>query len=669
MPKQNRPTINTELLTPAHQQKIGKIYEEVRHMIDLRNLTYRQFNDRTLKSYIDDSDKRLNAYVPSSDKEDWQANVALPTVRDKLKRILSGYSLTVPELKVTAGRITGELDVASIDRGEIAQKLVKSSYLENENPVIENFWEAWEMAARGTCIKYEGYLNTTFKQKFIKSYDPVTGIVEEDEREVTVDDKCISYLVPLTELYISDFYIHDIQDQPAIAWITYRSLEQFKYEFKKYKNADKVKNSQGLRENTSSFYKQDHWGKTDRAGKEKVEIIRYYNRLEDKYIIIANGIILAETPLLWQFNGKKVYPFAKAVLEPFEGKHFFYGKSFPDIMMGQYDLLNAYFNSTMDKGFKNLNPPTLIGRVNQDAFDLEDELLSTDTKIYVDDINQVKPMPIDQVSQADVAMIELLARGIEDSVPSMPHLMQGKEATAREVVITEERMKELRNIYHEMLVDLWRQKYQIRLANIMLSYPVPKTVYENGKTEKIYKTFVIENAMLDKDTKERGILAVQFRRLSKAEKREAELDMAAEKKAMATKGVNYRKIILDPGYFDGFRYKMTVIPESLHRTSMARLQATILEELATVATYFPQVFIANQKEYFEDVAKAYGRDPVHMVDQAEAMSQEQPAPMEEGGAPMPTSGMPEQTSPISIWENYFYSYYFASLTNLKVMPI
>lgn len=617
-------------------------------MIDLRNLTYRQFNDRTLKSYIDDSDKRLNAYVPSSDKEDWQANVALPTVRDKLKRILSGYSLTVPELKVTAGRITGELDVASIDRGEIAQKLVKSSYLENENPVIENFWEAWEMAARGTCIKYEGYLNTTFKQKFIKSYDPVTGIVEEDEREVTVDDKCISYLVPLTELYISDFYIHDIQDQPAIAWITYRSLEQFKYEFKKYKNADKVKNSQGLRENTSSFYKQDHWGKTDRAGKEKVEIIRYYNRLEDKYIIIANGIILAETPLLWQFNGKKVYPFAKAVLEPFEGKHFFYGKSFPDIMMGQYDLLNAYFNSTMDKGFKNLNPPTLIGRVNQDAFDLEDELLSTDTKIYVDDINQVKPMPIDQVSQADVAMIELLARGIEDSVPSMPHLMQGKEATAREVVITEERMKELRNIYHEMLVDLWRQKYQIRLANIMLSYPVPKTVYENGKTEKIYKTFVIENAMLDKDTKERGILAVQFRRLSKAEKREAELDMAAEKKAMATKGVNYRKIILDPGYFDGFRYKMTVIPESLHRTSMARLQATILEELATVATYFPQVFIANQKEYFEDVAKAYGRDPVHMVDQAEAMSQEQPAPMEEGGAPMPTSGMPEQTSPISI---------------------
>lgn len=633
MKKANRPYVKSELVTPAEQEKIGAIYKDVRNMIDLRNATYRQFNDRTLKSYLDDSDKRLNAYVPTrADKEEWQANVALSTIRDKVKRILSGYSLTVPDLKVTAGRITGELDVASIDRGEIGQKLIRASYLENENPVVENFWEAWEMAAHGTCVKYEGYLNTTFKQKFIKSYNPTTGIVEEDEREVTVDDKCISYLVPLTEFFISDFYIDDVQDQRSVAWITYRSPEQFKYEFRKYKNVDKVKTVGGLNENIHSFY-QDDWGKTDRAGKSKIEIIRYYNKLEDRYVIVANGVILADTPLLWQFNGKKMYPFAKTILEPFSDKHFFYGKSFPDIMTGQYDLLNAYFNSVMDKGFKSLNPPTLIGRVNQDAFDLEDEILTTDTKIYVDDINQVKPMPIEQVSQADVAMIELLARGIEDSVPSMPHLMQGKDATAREVVITEERMQELRNIYHEMLVDLWRQKYQLRLANIMLSYPVQKTIYRDGKTEKIYKTFVIENTYLDKDTKERGILAVQFRKLTKTEKRKAELDMAAEKEAMKKKGINYRKIILDPSFFDGFQYKMSVIPESLHRTSMARLQATVLEELATVATYFPQVFIANQKEYFEDVAKAYGRDPQKMTEQAEAMAQQ--------GAPQ---GIPQESA-------------------------
>jgi len=424
-------------------------------------------------------------------------------------------------------------------------------------------------------------------------------------------------------------------------------LKQFKHEYGQYKNTELVKNSHGLEEDTSSFYHQDSWGATDRAGDKKIEIIRYYNRLQDEYMIVANGILILDAPLLWRFNGRKIYPFAKAILEPFASKHFFYGKSFADMMMGQYDLLNTYFNSTMDKGFKSLNPPTLIGRMNQDSFDLEDELLSTDTKIYVDDINQVKPMPIEQVSQADVAMIELLSKGIEDSVPSMPHLLQGKEATAREVVITEERMKELRNIYHEQLVDLWRQKDAIRLTNIMLSYPIPKKIYRDGKIEEIYKTFVIENTFLDKDTKERGILAIQFRRLSKKEKQEAELDMAAEREAMATKGVNYRKIILDPDFLDGFQYKITIIPESLSKTSMARLQASILEELSTVATYFPQVFIANQKEYFEDVAKAYGRDPSKMTEQAEAMSQQQTEeqPMEGGTQQeMPQQGM-QQINP------------------------
>ena len=43
-------------------------------------------------------------------------------------------------------------------------------------PVIENFWEAWEASSKGTVIKYEGYLRTRQTQKYIKSYDPVTGL-------------------------------------------------------------------------------------------------------------------------------------------------------------------------------------------------------------------------------------------------------------------------------------------------------------------------------------------------------------------------------------------------------------------------------------------------------------------------------------------------------------
>ncbi len=631
--------------TPEQQEKVNKVYKRTREMIDIRNKTYTQFNDRTLKQFIDDSEKRMNAYTPdrgSQGKDDWQANVALPTVRDKLKRVIAGYSLDVAELKVDAFSEDGDISVASINRGDIAKRMVKSSYLENENPVIENFWEAWECSVTGTIIKYEGFLKARIKQKYIKSYEPESGVIEFEEREVDVEDKLISHIVPLTELLIANYYVENIQDQDDLVWLKYLTPERFNHEYGRYHNVDKVKNSGGIKEDVSTFYKKDDWGVPERAGKERIEVLRYYNRLEDEYYIIANGVMLLEAPMLWMFNGVKKYPFAKSILEPFAGRYFFYGKSFPDIMMGQYDLLNTYFNSIMDKGARSLSPATLIGSVNQDLFDLEDSILFNDTKIYVDDVNQVRPMPVDGVSQADVAMIEMLSRGLEDAVPSMPHLMQNKDATAREVVITQERMQELKSIYNETLVELWRQKYELRLANIMTSYPLPKRVVVDGKVKTVYKTFVINNTLVDEETGQRGILAIQFRKLSPKKRRDAEEQASAERMAMETKGIVYRKKILPPDFFNSYTYKIVVSPDSLYRKSQAAQQGTIIEELQVMAQMFPQIFIANQKEYFEDFAKAYDRDPQNALKNLEGMmaqGAEGGAPGEGGGEEAPPQGL------------------------------
>lgn len=639
------------IYNPSEKDKsiISKVYERVKEMIDVRNNQYPEFNNRTLSEYLDDSEKRVNSYIEdkeSQGKEDWQANVALPTIRDKMKRLIAGFALTVPEQTIEARTNSGDIDLDSVDRADIAQKLVTASYTENNNPVIDNYWESWETGVKGTTVIYEGYLKTNVKQKFIKSIDTETGEVDFDEREVNVDDRCISYLVPLTEFFIPTYRISDIQKMPCVAWVKYYDKEMFKYEFGHMKNIDKVEVSSGIQPDVQTFYHREYWSREDRAGEEKIEVIRYYSRIDDEYIIVANGVVIHNSPLLWDINGRKCYPFAKTILEPFGSKHFFYGKSLPDILTGQYDLLNTYFNSTMDKGFKNLNPPTLIGGVNQDAFDLEDELLSTDTKIYVSDVNQIKPMPIDQVSQSDVAMIEMLARGMEDSSPSMPNLMQNKTATAREVVIAEERIREMKATYHEMLVDLWRQKFHLRLANIKTNYPQPRKIYKNGKTEYLYKTFIIENTHLEKSQGVRGTLAVQFRnvsKMSKKEKKELEEEMSATEEAMEQKGIKYKKIILPRGYLDSFVYKISVIPESVHKTSIAKLQVAIQEKLAMLAQFFPEMFMANQETYFEEFAEAYGDDPQKMIQNLEDMKKQ--AQKQQGGARGGARGGPMQREP------------------------
>ncbi|MFW6196238.1 MAG: hypothetical protein ACOC5D_02775 [Thermoplasmatota archaeon] len=642
-----RPPTHIAPLTNEEQVRVNDIYKRVQDMIDLRNQTWRYFNNRTLKQYIDDSEKRLNSYVPSKEsqgKEEWQSNVALPTVRDKIKRIIAGYSLTVPELQVDARKNTGELDLASINRGEIASKLVKASYLESENPVIENFWEAWECAAKGTVIKYEGYVDNTITQKYIKSIDKETGKVEVDEREVDVEDRLISYLMPLEELYISDYHIHDIQDQDEIAWIKKYSKDKFEREFGDYHNAEKVKTSGQLVEDQESFYNEDKW--KGRTQEDEIEVIRYYSKINDEYVVIANGVLLLDAPLLWKFNESKIYPFAKTILEPFSSKNFFYGKSFADIMMGQYDLLNTWFNTIMDKGFKSVNPPLMVGMVNKDMFDYEDMILDSRQKFYVDDVSQVSPMPIEKVSQADVAMIDILSQGIEESMPSLPELLRDKEATAREVVLTSERLQEMSVIYKENLVDLWRQKYQIRLSNIMTVYSNPKKIYKDGDVEEIYKTFVINDTIIDEESGDVGMLAIQFMDVPESEKGKMRRELEAEKEAMKSKGINYKKKIIKPDYFNSYEYQIHVSPKSLRRESQAKKQAMLIEELQLAAQFFPIVFQQNQENYLRRFAEAYevdGEELVGAYRQAmEAQQKAQGAQGAQGAQEEPQEGQPQE---------------------------
>ncbi len=625
---------------------ILSVYKKLDEMVEERNRTYPQFNDRTLLGFIDDNEKRLNSYIQtkdSQDKEEWQANVALPTIRNKMKRMIAGFSLQVPDLEVQA---FGENNRLDFNRADTAKWLIKGSYIQEENPVLENFWEAWECAEKGTVIKYEGYLKTRFKQKFIKSYDIRTGQVDFEEREVDVDDKCVSYLMPLTELFISDFSIYDIQDQPELCWVKLYDKDVFEREFGKYPNAKYVKDVGHME--TAEI--ETYFKKRKFTDKNQIEVSRYYKKLTDEYIIVASGVLLLDAPLLWKSNGVKVYPFAKAIMEPFTGKHFFYGNALPNILMGEYDIQNTLWNTILDKEFRSLVKPLIIGRANADAFELEDELITRSTKIVVEDIAQVKELPIEGVNQSDIAMLQMMAKGLEESSPTIPDLLSQKQVTAREVVIAEEKMKELKSLYHEMMVDLWRQKYYLRLANIQLNYPQPKEVIdEKGKSIKVYRTFVIPNAVLEESTNERGYLAIQFKPLTKKDKKPAKfitddgktikttqgaLKIMEEEQMMKQQGVNYKKVIATLDYLDNYKFNMEVVAESLYKTSLAKMQASVLEKLGAIAKFFPQVFVTNQDEYFTQLSKAYDDDSskyLKKLEQARTQMANMPPEQQKGG--------------------------------------
>ncbi len=599
------------------QKVLTEAYTTVLEMIQTKDKGYPEINNRTLKAFWNDGDKRVNAHVTPREnydppKESWQSNLPLSTIRDKQEKTLAGYSLSVPDMTVKA---FGENNFMDVNRAEVSKALVIGSYQQEENSVIENFWESWECATKGTVIKYEGYLKTKYKRKFVTKYDIVTGKVEYTEKEVNVDDKCISYLVPLSEFFVRDFYIHDIQDEPEIAWIRYLDEDVFDYEFGKYEKSKLVKTRVALADaDTNTFYyKQKDWQERTK-GKSPIEVIRLYNRIKDTYLIIANGVLLLEAPLLWNVNGTKVYPFAKTIFKPFVNKQFFWGNSFPNIMAGIYDSFNTTFNTMADKQWRSMMPGMLVGRVNQDAMDLEDEIISGSTHIHVEDVNQVKPVPVDGVNQADVLFFRMIAQLIADSAPSLPDVMANKNATAREIVIANQKLAETKVLYTEMIKDLWRQKYALRLANIQMNYPRPRKIAETDKNGKIketliYRTYIIDDVVLDPITGERGMLAVQFRNVPAKQAKKVKEETSIEEAMMKQQGVAYKKLILPENYLDNYRYQMEIMDQAILKQSQGMAQAVILEKLGVVQKMFPQIFALQQNDYYEELAKAYGDNP------------------------------------------------------------
>jgi len=596
--------------TGEEREELNFIYKEVDSMVKARNKNYRQFNHRNLISFVDDSEKRVQGYVPSreeQDKEEWQSNVFNQSTRNKLKALVAAVANTPPGLKYRAVSLKdGGLDLR---RADVMKNLVMHSRYKI-NPETEIFWEAWTNATQGTVIKYDGYLKTKYKRKFIKSYNLITGELTFEEKEVVVNDECVDVLVPISELFIKDFFIHEIQDQPALAWIRYLDKEACEQEFGQFKNwhwvLDKSKAGNYQGETETFFYTK--W-KNRVESEDDYEVIKYYNRFKDKYCIVINGVLLLTAPMLWG-RRDKVYPFSKAIFEPFSGKPFFYGNSLPNANMDVQDVINTLYNMSLDKTYRSLNPPLLAGLKNKDLLEMENERIGMENTIYVEDVNQIQYQKIPGITDSEMAMIKWVAQGMDlGTVDINQQGIAGRGVTAREIVIANENAKKLKGVFFMFLTDLWIQKTKLRILNILQNYTQPQIEEIIGPEgtkilKESFRKFLVEGSEFPDGST--GTLEVQIVKSAKELPTQAELDIQEEK--MRLQGKKYEKIVMTSDYIDNYEYDVQVISESLYQKDSAEAQAVFQEKLKTMMMAFPQIYLANQDVLFDDMCDAYGED-------------------------------------------------------------
>lgn len=571
-------------------------------MIDLKNKAMPHFSgpngERTFNQYIDEGERILNGYTPSREdqgKEEWQSNFMDNISRAKLRAIAAGVGLKVPETHYTAVNADG---YQSAPRAEIMKSSVTASFNEG-NPTLNSFMEVWRMLAHGTVIEYEGYLSGGAKRDVVESFDTITGEVKVKSEYVKVQGRPISIITRLQDFYWADFNISDIQDQPALAWLQYYTKHQLETEFSKYPNYQYVKTKNEITrfdQHDSTYYEKD-WGQ--RVADDHYEVFRFYSKEDGVYQVWVNGVPMLLAPLLWSERGMPSYPFAKTIGEPFANPDFFVGMHLPHILEGYQESKTTTVNSVIDKLYRSLKPPMLVGLANKDLLDVQDELVDEDHKIYVPDVSQVTPFPFKGVEQADIIMWNQMDAMIDRlSIDPAQSGMTEKGITARASIIADERARQLKGVLFMFLEDLWLQKNRLRVRTMLTHFIKDKAARASFKDQ----TITVKNYRFA-DGK-RGTLDIHI--APNQSKLLTRQEIEAREAAAEEQGIAYKLVSVTATYLDEWEYSLEIIPESLYNQSRLKKETDFQDKLQVMTTIFPEYLASNKEKVFSEFLELYG---------------------------------------------------------------
>lgn len=359
-----------------------------------------------------------------------------------------------------------------------------------------------------------------------------------------------------------------------------------------------------------------------------VEVIRFYDKLNDQFIIIANGIWLnpisvkdgegtvdAISPLPW--NHKEL-PFWEVKFDFFGD--FFYGKSLPDRLKSMQDVLNVLTNMLLDQSFLTIFPPLLTN-----GFDsIEDDYIRPGRRTPVD----TQGLPISSAFQVlDMKtpsgwhqyILDYTRQVMEESSldkVSQGIAGQGDRTTAQEIRIAASGVASMLQMFARMVNTGIKRKALLKASNIIqfgfnTEAPILRQVMGEGSAEDAKKAFTViklDNAVLTSG--KRGVKIIELY------KDEDSLPAREEVKARAIVGkIDSNKeveiVALPPSYLRNFQFDVKIALNPKNETSAEMQKALEIEKIKTYMTFFPN--IVNTQELAAGLAEKFGDDPTRVL--------------------------------------------------------
>lgn len=587
------------------------VRDKFRDAVQHRNGNWANFDGLNLIDYINESARRFITNVDTRDDiEDWQARVHDKTTHNKVIAFLSKIVQVLPVAEFTA---RGDEDFR---KAQILTNLYEySEDVDDYEELLINI--LLECIMKGTAIGYEGHEQHDKAIREVKgSGDKMTV-----SKSVRRTNKLFGAIVPLEDFYPSNIGIRKIKDMPYCFWRSKYSYSQFLQDFAGYSNASKVSPY------TSAFNGEDmerpyflDFISFD-VGEGQVEVIRYYNRDTDEYIIVANGVWLNPigqediSPL--PFNHKEL-PFWDVRFEILP--NFFYGRSLPDKLKANQDVINVLTNMLLDQSFLTIFKPILTAGIDS----IEDDYLRPGRRTPID----TQGLSIkDQVVELDMStpsgwhqfmlsyIDKKLAEASLDQVQSGTAGIGGR-TTAEEIRTATAGVSAVLALFGRLVNFGIKRKATLRAKNILQFWtdkntPVIEQVLGEGAmkdAKEAFNIFKINNTVLSSG--KRGVKIIEMYANRKSRPNRADVKTRA---ALAQLETNKRiEVVAIPGEYlrnIDFDVKLAVNQKSENTRELQK--ALQLEKVRVYMSFFPNQ--VDQLELAAQTAEIMGDDPTKIL--------------------------------------------------------
>lgn len=445
-----------EVYKPDDETKktIAMVYDRRRMMEDSEDR-------QDTMAIADQAEKQYEAHRTHRGEDDWQSNHYVPLTTSVVETALSEI-------------IRQNLRPFIVARGKEDIMKVK---------LMQYIWDyAWDVSD-GDLMMYDVIKDflingTVIAQEYYRVDRRKIGSVSlgKDKKETVSYKEVVDYEDVTTEVVkLQDFYVDEFARSFSGPYAARDCIRRYVMNIDDfhdmYDNSvwDQFESAKFVKAGGQIDYYEYFKPPTGVDTSKQVEVLHYWNKPRDKFIIVANDILIRDNPNPYRH---KQLPFIRGT--DLKRVHRFYGKGEPELLESIQDETNVLRRMIIDRNHLDIDKMFFIS--NKLGLSDEDLIARPHGLIPTDDVNSAKAVEYGDIPRS----VELSLKHLEDDATISTGINPRAQAmptagTATEAAILKE--STLRRIELKMWLlkrDFLIRLGRLRLANILQFYSQPK---------------------------------------------------------------------------------------------------------------------------------------------------------------------------------------------------